>query len=306
MTAVVNRDGRLVSSDYRPTQAKRPVEAVIDDILDSISDATRQAGISNGDVTGIGFAIAGVSNPVTGVLHTSPHLPNWQNVPVSQMIREKTGKPTFLFNDANAAAYGELRYGAAVGTKNFIYITVSTGIGGGIVIDGELYAGATGTAGEIGHMSIDRNGPRCSCGGRGCWEMFASGTALAKRAREKISSGTSSMLLGMVHNELEKVDAVLIEAASKQGDALANELIAETSRYLAIGFGNLINLFNPELIVVGGGMSNMGDRLLKPAFSQAAHWCFPDAYAAVRFVRASLGGNAGVLGAAAWAMEQGR
>ncbi|MFH0942416.1 MAG: ROK family protein [Chloroflexota bacterium] len=197
---------------------------------------------------------------------------------------------------------GEFYFGAGRNTRNFIYVTISTGIGGGIVIDGKLYSGAGGTAGEVGHMTIADEGPRCTCGNRGCWEQMASGTALAREARRRIGEGAASILLDSAGGDIERVTAEMVSLAFDQGDALSRELVARTSYYLGVGLANLVNIFNPELIVIGGGLANMGDKLLVPAYREAGQRAFKESYRAVRFARAELGADAGVLGAAALAL----
>ncbi len=192
----------------------------------------------------------------------------------------------------------------AKGCRNFIYITISTGIGGGIIIDGELYTGATGMAGEVGHIVVEPDGMPCNCGGVGCWELYASGSAIARRAREKIQQGRKTRLLKIAGGDLDKIDALLIKKAAEQGDALARKLVAETARYLGIGLGSLINIFNPELIVFGGGLSKMGDALLEPAIREAGRRSYHDAYKVVKFALAELGDNSGVLGAAVYARNE--
>jgi glucokinase len=219
-------------------------------------------------------------------------------------VEERLGKKTFLINDANAAALGELHFGAARGARNFIYITLSTGIGGGIIIDGRIYGGAIGAAGEVGHMTIDERGPMCNCGNRGCWETLASGTALARQARHRIAEGARTSILEYAEGDVEKVTAEVIDNAARQGDHLANELIAQTAYYVGVGLANLINIFNPELIVIGGGLSNIGDILLKPAFKVAEERAYKEAFRSVRFASAGLGRDSGVLGAAAFARQE--
>jgi glucokinase len=226
------------------------------------------------------------------------------DVPLKEIIERELTRKTFILNDANAAAFGEFSFGAGRGARYFIYVTVSTGIGGGIVIDGRIYSGFSGVAGEVGHMTIQDDGPRCGCGNIGCWEALASGTALAREARERIKEGAKTEILKYADGDLEKVRAEVIEKAAEEGDGLAAELIAHTAHYLGVGLANLINIFNPELIVIGGGLSNIGDRLLQPAFDTARSRSFPQAQRSVRFARAELGRNSGVLGAAAFALKE--
>jgi len=209
-----------------------------------------------------------------------------------------------LENDANAAAIGESQFGAGRDARDFIYITVSTGIGGGIVIDRRIYTGSIGTAGELGHMVISDSGPLCNCGNTGCWEVLASGTALAREARRLIESGAETTMLTYAGGQIEKVTAEVIHEAAMAGDQLGGKLIARTAYYLGVGLANLINIFNPELIVIGGGLSNIGDMLLLPAFEEAGRRAFPHSFRAARFARAELGRNSGVIGAAVFAHQQ--
>jgi glucokinase len=251
----------------------------------------------------VGIGAPGPSNPNTGVLFTSPNLPGWKDVHITDILHDMFHKQAFLVNDANAAALAEHRLGAGRGARNLIYITVSTGIGGGVIIDNRLYTGAIGTAGEPGHMTINDKGPPCNCGNQGCWETLASGTALARQARKQIEEGRKSLILEKASGNLEKISAEAVQKAAEDGDELAKELIAEIGYYLGVGFANLINLFNPECIVIGGGVSKIGDRLLEPAFETARKRAYTVAFDAVRFVAAELGGNSGVLGAAMYAFD---
>ena len=304
LTAVVDAKGTMLSRDHSVTPAGKGHEAVVQAILESTGRALKQAHISSSDLVAVGIGAPGLSNPKTGVIYTSPNLPGWHDVPLKDLLFEELGRPAYLINDANAAAVGELHYGAGKGARNFIYITVSTGIGGGIIIDGEVYAGSTGTAGELGHMVIDDNGPLCHCGNTGCWEILASGTALAAEARRIIERGAETAILEHAGGNINNVNAEAIHAAALAGDELANRLIARNAYYLGVGLANLINIFNPEVIVIGGGLSNIGDMLLLPAYEEAGRRAFKQSYQATRFARAELGRNSGVIGAAAFALEQ--
>jgi len=304
LSAVVTLRGKILSKDETATPAKEGQEAVVESILTSISRALAGANISVSELSAIGIGAAGISNPATGVLFTSPNLPGCRDMPLRDIIEKRLNQKTFLLNDANAAALGELYFGAARGARNFIYVTLSTGIGGGIVINGELYTGALGLAGEIGHMTIQDEGPRCNCGNQGCWETFASGTALAREAKRRIKEGTPTSMIEYVQGDIEKVTARIVHIAALQGDNLARELIARTSYYVGVGLANLINIFNPELVVIGGGLSNMGDILLGPAFEVAKERAYRQAFEAARFTTAKLGQNSGVLGAAVFALKK--
>jgi glucokinase len=304
LTAVVDRRGEMLSSDESMTPTTKEGEALIQVIVDSAHRALKQAGVAVSGICAVGVGAAGISNPEAGILFTSPNLPALRNVLLRDIMQERLGKRTFLINDADAAALGEFYFGAAQGAHNFIYLTISTGIGGGIVIDGKIYTGAIGAAGEVGHMTIDENGPICNCGNRGCWETLASGTALAREAKRQIVGGVRTSILEYAEGDIEKVTAQAIHSAAQQGDSVAKELIARTGYYVGVGLANLINIFNPELIVIGGGLSSIGDMLLKPAFKVAGERAFKEAFQALRFVSAGLGRNSGVLGAAAYAFQE--
>lgn len=228
-----------------------------------------------------------------------PNLPGWDRVPLRQLIEDSLGIPTTLENDANAAVLGEHRFGAGRGVAHMIYVTVSTGIGGGLILDGRLYHGATGMAGEIGHTTVLPYGPLCGCGNRGCLEALASGSAIARRARERVAHGVPTRIADLAGNDPELITAKLVAEAASEGDAEARGILAEAMNYLGIGMANLVNLLNPELIVIGGGLTHIGERLFGPVRRAIDQHAFPAQAQAVHVVRAGLGDDVGVLGAAA-------
>lgn len=304
LTSVVNARGGMLSRDRTATPAAEGPGAVIEAMAASAGRALEGASLSMDAISAVGIGAPGLSDSKAGILFTSPNLPGWKDVPLRDILRDKMKKKAFLVNDGNAAALGEYFFGAAKGVRHFIYITISTGIGGGIVVDGKILTGSRGTAGEVGHMTIADEGPPCHCGNRGCWEALASGTALAGEARRRIEAGAETAILGLAGGRIEGVTAQTVQSAAEKGDRLAHELILRTARYFGVGLANLINIFNPAMIVIGGGLSNMGDRLLQPAYRAAEERTFPQAYGAVRFVPAALGRDSGVLGAAAFALDE--
>jgi glucokinase len=304
LTSVINAQGEMLSRDHSITPAAKGPEGVIQAIHASAERALEGASISMDRVWAVGVGAPGLADTKAGILYTSPNLPGWKDVPLRDILQEKLKKKAFLINDGNAAALGEFYFGAAKGVPHFIYVTISTGIGGGIVVDGKVLNGFMGMAGEIGHMTIADEGPPCHCGNRGCWEALASGTALAKEAQKRIEKGADTTILTFAEGKIDKVTAQVVQTAAEKGDLLANELILKTAYYFGVGLANLVNIFNPEMIVIGGGLSNMGDRLLKPAYQVAGERAFSRSYRMVRFVRAGLGRNSGVLGAAAFAFDE--
>ncbi len=304
LTSLVNSEGQILSRDHSVTPAAKGPESVIQAVVASAERALKGAPVSIEQVSAVGVGAPGLADTEAGILFTSPNLPGWKDVPLRDIIQEKLKKKAFLINDGSAAALGEHYFGAAKGVNHFIYVTISTGIGAGIVSDGKALKGFKGMAGEVGHMTIADEGPLCHCGNRGCWETLASGTALAKVARTRIETGADTTILNFAEGKIDRVTAQAVQAAAEEGDPLANELILKSAYYLGVGVANLINIFNPELIVIGGGLSNMGPRLFQPAHKVVQERAFNRAYRTVRFVKAALGRNSGVLGAATFALDE--
>ncbi len=306
VAAIVSDEGQMAGREHYLTQADEGVESVIKRVFSAVEQLLSAGGMGLSQLHGISVAAAGAIDVRRGLVTASPNLPGWCDIPLRGIIREKYGISTWLLNDASAAALGEYRFGAGRGANNLIYITVSTGIGGGIIINGELYCGSQGSAGEVGHMTIDVNGPRCNCGSVGCWEALASGTAVAREAVRRIGCGEASCLTEIVEGRLEDITAEEVGDAARRGDPLALDVIAKAATYLGMGMVNLVNIFNPEMIIVGGGMAKLGDLLLAPAREIVQERAFPLPAQAVRIVPAGLGSDAGVLGAAAFAFQQER
>jgi glucokinase len=294
---LADSDGNIKSKDLRDTRAKLGPDAVIERIIESI----RQV-VSGNTVEGIGIGAAGACDTVNGVITSSPNLPRWENIPLRDIIQREFDCPVYLQNDATLAALGEHRFGGGMGIDHLIYVGVGTGIGGGIIIDGQLYCGVSGSAAEFGHMTIDINGPPCSCGNTGCWETFASGTALAREAVKRIKDGQKTSILKYADGKIEQVSAKRVHLAAQKGDRLANELIAQTGYYLGVGLVNMVNIFNPRLILIGGGLSRMGKLLLGPAINVVEERAFELPAKAVRIEIARLGVDAEALGAIALAL----
>lgn len=305
-SAIISSDGKLLVIDNRLTLADEGPGKVIDRLFESIAVVLKKGRMQRGDLDGIGIAVAGVLDSRNGVLTSSPNLPRWKNVPLKKIFFERLALDTYLVNDANAAALGEHRFGAARGTSNMVYLTVSTGIGGGIIIDNNLYEGSTGSAGEIGHMTIDVNGPRCKCGNYGCLEVLASGTAIAREAIKGIVSGEESVMKEMVSGNIKDITAADVARAAKQGDRFAHKIIEAAAFFLGTGLANIINIFNPEAIVIGGGVSKMGELLIGPARKVARQRAFTLPARTARIVRARLQSNSGIIGAAEYVYDKSR
>ncbi|MGY4706574.1 ROK family protein [Candidatus Bipolaricaulota sp. J31] len=251
----------------------------------------------------IGVSFGGPVRREDGIVLLSHHVPDWEDFPLAEWLRERFDAPAAVENDANAAAFGEWRYGVGRGTRTFLYVTVSTGIGGGIVIGGEIYRGADDLAGEIGHTVVDPDGPRCTCGRRGCLEAMASGPAIAARARELLASrhrpAEGKTLMGLVDGDLDRITAREVALAAERGDPLAAEILREAGEALGFGLAQAITLLNPERVALGGGVVKAGEPFLRHVREAAKTWAFPGAR--VEIVVAELGDDAPLWGAAALA-----
>jgi len=301
--ALATAYGEIVARRRRPTPAQAGPDAVISSLFTTIEETMAAGKIDSSQLLGIGIAAAGIIDSNNGKVISSPNLPDWHEVPLRDAIEQRFGISTYLGNDATLAALGEWHFGLKRKVTNLVYITVSTGIGGGIIANGKLYTGACGAAGEIGHMTIEVNGPKCNCGNVGCWETLASGTALAREAAKQIRAGADTSIAELVDGDISKIDARIVFLAAKQGDRLAKELISRLGYYFGIGLVNLVNIFNPELILVGGGVAKMGDLLLQPAIKVVKERAFSTLANAVEIKPAILGDDSGVLGAVAFVLE---
>jgi len=302
LSVVAQGDGRRLGEDRRPTDAEAGPDGVLERIVGSLQEVLAKAGLGQGDLAAVGICSPGPCDIDAGVISSAPNLPGWRDVPICRSLEERLGVPTRLENDANAAALGEHVYGAGRGCRHLIYMTVSTGIGGGLIIDGRLYRGATGVAGELGHMTIEPDGPLCGCGNRGCLEALASGTAIAARGEELVAQGGSALLVRLAQEE-DDLTAETVSRAADQGDIACQGIIQRAGYYLGIGLASYVNIFNPEVIIIGGGLAKAGELLLAPARAEMAARAMPEALKAVQLKMAELGDYGGVMGMVALLRE---
>jgi glucokinase len=300
--ALVSVEGKILARKRLSTKAEEGPTPVINRMLSAMKGLLKSHRVDLYQLHSISIASAGVIDAENGIITSSPNLPGWINVPLRDTVKTAYRISTFLLNDANAAALSEHQLGAGKGSANLFYITVSTGIGSGIIIDNNLYSGTSGSAGEIGHMTIDVNGPVCRCGSNGCLEPLASGTAVAKEAITRIKNGEQSSLAEN-RDSIENITAKDVGQAAKEGDTLALAVISRAAYYLGVGLANLVNFLNPEIIIVGGGLSKLGELLLEPAREVMHERAFRLPAQAVRIVPSQLGDDAGVLGAAIFARQ---
>jgi len=305
LVLVADADGHVIGRERVPTRVDEGAEAVISRIVDATRSAAAGANVDLATVRAAGVSAPGPIDAAAGVITQPPNLPGWHDVPLAQILRDRLGVPVVLENDANCQGLAEHQFGAGRGYRHMIFVTISTGIGGGIIIDDELYVGASGAAGEFGHIIVAAEGPTCGAGHVGCLEAFASGAAIAARAREQIAAGGLVRTARMA-GQAPPLSAETVFLAGEQGEAEAAEIIAEAGRYLGLGLASLINAFNPQAIVLGGGLTNMGDAILRPAVETARARSFAQSFADVRIVEGELGERAGALGAVAVARNRDR
>jgi glucokinase len=308
VVGVLSEDGREVHAvRSQPTLAEGGAETVVDRIValieGAIAETSRATGARREDFLGVGIGSPGPLDRERGIVIVTPNL-GWRDYPLRDRISSQVGLPATLDNDANCATLGEWWLGAAKGARHVVGMTIGTGIGGGLILDGRLYHGASDVAGEIGHTTIDSTGRRCKCGNYGCLEAYASGPNIAERAREELLGGTTSILPTMVNGRLEEITAQTVYEAAQRGDALAREVVRDTARFLGAGIANLLNIFNPDVVVIAGGVTHAGEALFEPLRAEVKRRAFRPAVDACEIVPAALPGIAGVVGAVATFKQQ--
>ncbi len=302
LVVIADAGGGVLGEDRIPTLAPQGPNAVIDRIVQAVVAAAAAANVEVTRLRAAGISAPGPIQRAEGVITDPPNLPGWHNVPLARIVQERLGVPALLENDANCAGVGEHQFGAGRGFRHMIFITISTGIGGGIIIDNQLFCGTSGAAGEVGHIGVAVNGRICGAGHPGCLEAYASGTAIAARAREALAAGRLPKLAELVKDQ-SPVTAQTVYLAAEQGENEAAEIIREAGVYFGIGLAGLINVFNPQAIVVGGGLTHMGERILGPAVETARTRSFAQSFMDVRIVQGELGDRAAALGAIAVARD---
>jgi len=302
---VVNESGKIVTRTSVPTGVSDGAEAVVQRMAEAADQVRRDANVAWNGVGAVGIGSPGVLDLKGGTVLISPNLVCLQGTNLRGAVERSLGVeglPVVLENDANAAAYGEKWAGAGSDVNTLIMFTLGTGIGGGIILDGRIWHGTHGFAGELGHMSIVADGAPCGCGNRGCVEAYASASAMVRRLREAIEAGAESSL-GKRLDSGEPVEGKHVYEAAVAGDAAAQGIIEETGRFLGVAATNVIHIFNPELVLFAGGMTGAGDMLLNPIREEAEARTFEAAFQRARVAFAELGNDAGLIGAAGWALR---
>ncbi|KYH29062.1 MULTISPECIES: ROK family protein [Clostridium] len=296
--AVADFDGNIVSQYTIPTKAEEGEEAVLQRIILVIEKVIEESKVAKDKIVTIGIGSPGPLDAKEGKIITTPNLP-FRNFNLVKPLKDKFNIPVYLDNDANVAAMGEYIFGAGKGTSNMIFVTVSTGIGGGAILNGKIYRGNTSNALEIGHMTLEKDGPRCNCGNYGCAEALASGTAIGRLAKEEIAKGVKTSL-----TTYENVTSYEVFKEAEKGDAVAKAVLDKALNYLGICIANIIVSFDPEMVIIGGGVSKGGDIVFKKVQEVVNKRCFKSMAESTKIVPAGLGTNAGLMGAVALAIME--
>ncbi|WP_337103614.1 ROK family protein [Paenibacillus sp. YIM B09110] len=300
-SAIFNSAFQTLHERSDPTEAAKGPDHVLNRMKEIIQQMLADEGIDQASIKCMGMGIPGLLDPETGLSIFSPNFQGWENIHVVDFMKRYFDFPVFIDNDVRVNLYGEWLFGAGVGYSNAVLITLGTGLGSGIVNDGKVVYGTTSSAGEIGHMNMYREGRPCRCGSSGCLGRYVSAIGMVRTLTEKLEEGRTSILTEWTENDPAAITARMISDAYDQGDSLAIEVMHETGGILGFGLGNVINLLNPEIIIVGGGMSAAGDRLLSPVRDTVAKHALKLSSSACKIEQAKLGGQAGMIGAAAYA-----
>lgn len=297
--ALADINGKVLSQHTIPTNASEGEAAVLNRIIQVIEKVMELAEVNSEEVKTIGIGSPGPLSAKEGVIITTPNLP-FRNFQLVKPIKERFSIPTYLDNDANVAAIGEYMLGAGKGTTNMVYVTVSTGIGGGAILNGKIYRGSTSNALEVGHTTILPEGPRCNCGNYGCAEALASGTAIGKRGREAVEKGLETSL-----KNYEKITSYEVFKEAEKGDKVSQNILEESLNYLGVTIANVITNFDPDMVVIGGGVAQAGKIVFDKVQEVVNTRCFKSMAESCKIVPAALGKDAGVIGALALALLEG-
>ncbi|MBI4335541.1 MAG: ROK family protein [Candidatus Omnitrophica bacterium] len=289
---------KILKKISAPTKNYESKDALIEGLSKLSLGLIQSLNINKGEVDGIGIGLPGLIDSDKGIVHGITNIKGFKDVPLRKLIEEKTGIAVFLDNDVNVMTLGELYYGAGRGARNVVCVTLGTGVGGGLVIDGKLYRGGSLSAGEIGHMPLNEKGPKCNCGGLGCMEKFVGNKYIVEAALKKVKGGGKSVMVKLVNGDLRKITPEIISAAAKKGDGLAISVWKEIAGHLGVTLAGVVNLLNPERIIIGGGVAEAGKFLFGPLRETVRQRAMDVPARRVKIVKAMLGQDAGLIGAA--------
>ncbi len=299
---IIDLLGRIEKRIEYPTNCQLEKDNILEKLKANIYNIIKNSGLKRKKIAGIGVAAPGLIDK-KGTMLITPNF-GWRDTPLREILEKKFHIPVFVDNNVNAMALAESEFGEGQGVKNFVFINVGMGIGAGVVINGELFYGESNCTGEIGHTTVDYNGPKCSCGNNGCLEVMASGPAVTKRAIKAIKEGEKSLISELVNYELNQISAEIVATAANQGDKLGRSIMEETGEYLGTGVANIINLFNPELVIVGGGVAQAGDLIFEPLKKAVQKRAFSVSAEVAKIIPVSLGKDCTVIGAAALVLKE--
>jgi glucokinase len=299
--ALVSSSGEVLQG-IRVDSEQESSEGLLNQIVKAVK-TLREDRVSGDRVAGVGIGIPGLVNRKTNRIEVMPNLPALTQIDVIGELQRETGLPVALDNDANCAAYGELQSGAAQGRQEVFFVTLGTGIGSGLIINGQIYRGASGFAGEFGHMTIDPEGIECACGNIGCLETIASGPNIVRRTRERLYRDRTSSLSRLAIPRDRELTAEDIARAAREGDEMAQVMMERTGMFLGIAIAAVVNLLNVEMVVMGGGVMEAGELILKPTIKETRRRAFPPSFGSCEIVIAQLGPQAGMIGAALMARD---
>ncbi len=296
-TVVADVSGKIISKVREPTHADKGPEYALQLLIDMVYQTIKQAELELKDISAIGVSCGGPLDTKTGIVYSPPNLPGWVAFPLKERLENEFRIPVKIENDANACALAEYRFGGGIGYESVLYMTMSTGIGGGIVLNGQIYHGANDSAGEVGHQILLPDGPLCGCGKRGCLEALCSGPAIARRAKAAIEVESHSVILELVDGDIDAVRSEHVLDAAKKGDTLALKLVDETAYYMGWGIANVVNILNPDIVLLGTIAIAAGDLLLDPIRKTVSSFAMTRPVEAVTIMPAQLGESLGDLAA---------
>lgn len=295
---IVDENYKIIGRGNRKTALPRAAELIVEDMVEACKEACENAGITLDDVSSFGVGSPGAIDSKNGIVAAAYNL-DFFNLPLSDMLYERTGKRFYIENDANAAAYGEFSAGAGKGTKDFVAITLGTGVGGGMIVDGKIFTGGNFTGGEFGHHVICVGGEQCTCGRKGCFEAYASATALIRQTKQKMLENKDSLMWKLTDGNIENVNGKVPFDAAEQGDKAGKEVVETYASYVAAGITNIVNILQPECVGIGGGVSAQKENLVAPIREQFEKEVFSKGVLPpAKIVAAELGNDAGIIGAA--------
>jgi glucokinase len=295
---LVDRGGKIITKRVLSTKDYKKKEDLIEAIVNKIKEILTKGEVKKSELSGIGMGLPGLVDSRRGVIHYLPNVPGWENFALKSLMEKRMLIPTFIDNDVNVMTLAELKFGAAKGTKNAICLTLGTGVGGGIILEGRIFRGSSFAAGEVGHIPINVGGIKCPCGGWGCMERYVGNEYIVKRTKKEIRRGRDSLINRLTHSDLRKITPQIISQAAKLKDKLAREIWQEVGRNLGVALVGVVNFFNPEKIIIGGGVSEAGRILFDEVRKTIKKRAMRVQAKSVKILKSKLGKDAGLIGAA--------